>query len=256
MSTTTPNYGLLKYEGSDTADLRFLGPSMDIIDEELKKNYDALQNISYPVDSVNSKTGNVVLTGGDINTSDGKSIQEFKGEFENHLNDFENFKNNLKEPIFEKIGTFKSPSDSLFISIDINNEYDEVFFNINNLRLSSSSAIYFNLNNDSDSKYTHKNVQYKSDVSIRNQSSLVSNIRTFENLSNTREFTVDGNIKKCANNIVIKIIINSSFPADNGEARPIEIYANYQGNDLNNVKISSFVDILAGTEFTVWGLIK
>lgn len=38
MATSTPNYGLYKYEGNDAPDLTKLSTSMDKIDTELKKN--------------------------------------------------------------------------------------------------------------------------------------------------------------------------------------------------------------------------
>ena len=38
MATSTPNYGLYKYEGSDAPDLTKLSTSMDKIDTELKEN--------------------------------------------------------------------------------------------------------------------------------------------------------------------------------------------------------------------------
>lgn len=38
MATSTPNYGLYKYGGDDSPDLTALGPTMDKIDTELKKN--------------------------------------------------------------------------------------------------------------------------------------------------------------------------------------------------------------------------
>ena len=40
MATSTPNHGLYKYGGDDQPDLTALGPSMDKIDLELKKNAD------------------------------------------------------------------------------------------------------------------------------------------------------------------------------------------------------------------------
>ena len=40
MATSTPNYGLYKYGGDDSPDLTKLGPTMDKIDLELKKNAD------------------------------------------------------------------------------------------------------------------------------------------------------------------------------------------------------------------------
>ena len=40
MATSTPNHGLYKYGGGDAPDLTALGPSMDKIDLELKKNAD------------------------------------------------------------------------------------------------------------------------------------------------------------------------------------------------------------------------
>ena len=40
MATSTPNHGLYKYGGDDSPDLTKLGPSMDKIDLELRKNAD------------------------------------------------------------------------------------------------------------------------------------------------------------------------------------------------------------------------
>ena len=40
MATSTPNHGLYKYGGDDSPDLTKLGPTMDKIDLELKKNAD------------------------------------------------------------------------------------------------------------------------------------------------------------------------------------------------------------------------
>ena len=48
MATSTPNYGLYKYGGGDAPDLTALGPSMDKIDTELKKNADNISLLRTP----------------------------------------------------------------------------------------------------------------------------------------------------------------------------------------------------------------
>lgn len=55
MATSTPNHGLYKYGGDDAPDLTALGPSMDKIDLELKKNADniGLLNIAWSDSTTN-----------------------------------------------------------------------------------------------------------------------------------------------------------------------------------------------------------
>ena len=46
MSTTTPNYGLVKPQLTDAADITAMNPNWDKIDEELKEHSDAIENIT------------------------------------------------------------------------------------------------------------------------------------------------------------------------------------------------------------------
>ena len=63
MATSTPNHGLYKYGGDDSPDLTKLGPTMDKIDLELKKNAD---NIGLLNRAVSSPTDNHMQNAKDI----------------------------------------------------------------------------------------------------------------------------------------------------------------------------------------------
>lgn len=105
MSQNTPNYGLFKYEDNDTADLRFLSPTMDKIDTELKNNSDAIQNVTVPVTSVNAKTGDVVLKAENINNNDGVNLEN---KIISIISDLDNKINKPLSAISNNIAVFDS----------------------------------------------------------------------------------------------------------------------------------------------------
>ena len=59
MATSTPNHGLYKYGGDDSPDLTKLGPTMDKIDLELKKNADSIGSL----DDAKASIAGAVMTG-------------------------------------------------------------------------------------------------------------------------------------------------------------------------------------------------
>ncbi len=65
MSTETTNYGFIKDDENEFYNVLRVNANLDRIDKEIKKVEDKT-NINIPVKSVNSKTGNVVLTAEDV----------------------------------------------------------------------------------------------------------------------------------------------------------------------------------------------
>ncbi|GAA0717252.1 hypothetical protein GCM10008905_02710 [Clostridium malenominatum] len=82
---TTVNYGLKKPYGTDVVNIDDFNYNSDIIDQKLKEVDTKASNITVPVTSVNTKTGAVILSAGDIKASDGKTLEAYKTEVTSEL---------------------------------------------------------------------------------------------------------------------------------------------------------------------------
>ena len=74
MSYVTTNYNLKKPLGSENYNILDQNGNMDILDLKLKEVDDKASNIVVPVTTVNSKTGDVVLTAADVLDGNGVSV--------------------------------------------------------------------------------------------------------------------------------------------------------------------------------------
>lgn len=66
MADTTTNYGFKKPVGTEYYNVEDQNGNMDLIDAQIKATDNKASNIVVPVQSVNSKTGAVVLTASDV----------------------------------------------------------------------------------------------------------------------------------------------------------------------------------------------
>jgi len=76
MGTKTTNYGFTKDDNNEFYDIAKVNSNLDKIDEEMKKIDNKASNVVALVSSVNTKTGDVVLSASDIKTSSGITIDK------------------------------------------------------------------------------------------------------------------------------------------------------------------------------------
>lgn len=75
MSTGTTNYGFTKDDPGEFYDVSKVNANLDSIDAQIKSTDNKASNITVPVTSVNTKTGDVILNAGDIKAADGSTLE-------------------------------------------------------------------------------------------------------------------------------------------------------------------------------------
>jgi hypothetical protein len=75
MPIETTNYGFIKDDEDEFYNVLRVNANLDKIDTEMKR-IENKTNITVPVTKVNGKTGDVILSAGDIKTSENKTIEE------------------------------------------------------------------------------------------------------------------------------------------------------------------------------------